>query len=409
MTLRSARLRSARLRSARRKGAARRLPLPPVFWLLFTGVLLNRLGILVPSFLALFLAAESGVSPGVIGVLVGVWGAGSVTGSLAGGALADRAGPRGAVLLSQAVAVAACAVLATAGRAEPLAVAAFLAGCASTLHKPAGTVVVARTLPKDEHVRAFGLLYWASNIGAAVSPAVSGFLLDASGYWLIVLNVGTALGYSAVASRLPGPGEPGSAKGQESLTALLAPFRSAAVARFLVLSFCLAAIYLQKQSTLPLDMKAHGLTPHVYGLVISLNGFLIITTQPLVSRLTRHLDVDTQFLLAALLVATGFGANALASNPWSYAAALLIWTAGEMLLVPQASAFLVRHAPPGRVGSYQGAYGFVWNLGLVLGAPAGMTVLQTWGSTTLWTTALLLGLTAAATHALATQSTKNTP
>ncbi|WP_030711982.1 MFS transporter [Streptomyces sp. NRRL S-237] len=401
-------------RASARPGAEPRVPLPRVFWLLFTGVLLNRLGILVPSFLALFLAAASGIGPGVTGILVGVWGAGSVAGSLAGGVLADRTGARGAILVSQFTAIGACAVLAAVDRPAVLGAAAFLAGCASTLHKPAGTVVVAQALPESEHVRAFGLLYWASNIGAAISPAVSGFLLSASGYWLIALNVTTALAYAGLAHRLPGPrgraeaaptGADGAAEeagdgGRETLRGLLAPFRSPATAWFLALSFSLAAIYLQKQSALPLDMKAHGLSSQVYGLVVSLNGFLIITTQPLVSRLTRRLAVDVQFLCAAVLVAVGFGANAVAAGPWAYAAALVVWTVGEMLLVPQASAFLVRHAPPGRAGSYQGAYGFVWNLGLVVGAPVGMAVLQTWGSAALWTGALLLGLSTAAAHAL---------
>ncbi|MGW3327445.1 MFS transporter [Streptomyces virginiae] len=401
-------------RASTRPGAEPRVPLPRVFWLLFTGVLLNRLGILVPSFLALFLAAESGIGPGVTGILVGVWGAGSVAGSLAGGVLADRTGARGAILVSQFTAIGACAVLAAVDRPAVLGAAAFLAGCASTLHKPAGTVVVAQALPRSEHVRAFGLLYWASNIGAAISPAVSGLLLSASGYWLVALNITTALAYAGLAHRLPGPrpraeaspkGAAGAADvtgdgGRETLRGLVAPFRSPATAWFLALSFCLAAIYLQKQSALPLDMKAHGLSSQVYGLVVSLNGFLIITTQPLVSRLTRRLAVDVQFLCAAVLVAVGFGANAVAAGPWAYAAALVVWTVGEMLLVPQASAFLVRHAPPGRAGSYQGAYGFVWNLGLVVGAPVGMAVLQTWGSAALWTGALLLGLAAATAHAL---------
>ncbi|MFE5520256.1 MFS transporter [Streptomyces virginiae] len=401
-------------RASTRPGAEPRVPLPRVFWLLFTGVLLNRLGILVPSFLALFLAAESGIGPGVTGILVGVWGAGSVAGSLAGGVLADRTGARGAILVSQFTAIGACAVLAAVDRPTVLAAAALLAGCASTLHKPAGTVVVAQALPRSEHVRAFGLLYWASNIGAAISPAVSGFLLSASGYWLVALNITTALAYAGLAHRLPGPrpraeaapNDPVGAAdvtgdgGRETLRGLLAPFRSPATAWFLALSFSLAAIYLQKQSALPLDMKAHGLSSQVYGLVVSLNGFLIITTQPLVSRLTRRLAVDVQFLCAAVLVAVGFGANAVAAGPWAYAAALVVWTVGEMLLVPQASAFLVRHAPPGRAGSYQGAYGFVWNLGLVIGAPVGMAVLQTWGSAALWTGALLLGLSTATAHAL---------
>ncbi|MEV5339512.1 MFS transporter [Streptomyces sp. NPDC052676] len=381
---------AARGPSARRATGERR-PLPPVFWLLFAGTLLNRLGILVPAFLALFLAAETGLSTGAIGVLVGLWGAGSVAGALLGGALADRVGPRAAVLFSQAVSLAASVCLVCTQRAGVLAGVVLLSGCASTLHKPAGAVVVSRELPETAHVRAFGLLYWASNIGAAVSPAVSGVLLEWDPVWLIVLNMVTAVCYGAVALRLPGADGHGGKEARAPGRGLLAPFRSGPVARFLVLSFCLALIYLQKQSTLPLDMAAHGLAPHVYGLVASLNGLLIIVLQPFVSRAAERLGMDTQFVLAGLLVAVGFGANAIAGSAWSYATALTVWTLGEILLVPQASAFLVRHAPEGRAGSYQGAYQFVWNLGLVLGAPLGMSVRETWGGDTLWAGCLALG------------------
>nr|AGZ94089.1 putative integral membrane transport protein [Streptomyces sp. MMG1533] len=211
------------VRTASPEGAAdARRPLPPVFWLLFAGTLLNRLGILVPAFLSLYLAAVTGLSTGTIGVLVGLWGAGSVAGSPVGGALADRVGPRTAVLLSQAVSLAASTALACTQRAEVLAGVVLLSGCASTLHKPAGAVVVSRELPQAAHVRAFGLLYWASNIGAAVSPAVSGVLLEWDPVWLIVLNVVTAVGYGAVALRLPDR-EPGAGPVRSPVRGLLAP------------------------------------------------------------------------------------------------------------------------------------------------------------------------------------------
>ncbi|MFI1762713.1 MFS transporter [Streptomyces sp. NPDC020800] len=371
--------------------------MPPVFWLLFAGTLLNRLGILVPAFLSLFLAAQTGLSTDAIGVLVGLWGAGSVAGSLLGGVLADRLGPRAAVLVSQAVSLAASAALACTQRPAVLAGVVVLSGCASTVHKPAGAVVVSAALPGAGHVRAFGLLYWASNIGAAVSPAVSGVLLERGALWLIALNAATAVGYCLIALRLPGRqagtgGGAGAGEARSPGRGLLAPFCSGPVARFLFLSFCLALIYLQKQSTLPLDMAGHGLAPHTYGLVVSLNGLLIIVLQPVLSRVAERLGMDAQFVLAGLLIAIGFGANSVAGSAWSYAAALTVWTLGEILLVPQASAFLVRHAPEGRAGSYQGAYQFVWNLGLVLGAPLGMTVRDAYGGDVLWAGCLVLGV-----------------
>ncbi|MFI0976239.1 MFS transporter [Streptomyces sp. NPDC021093] len=398
-----------RLRQPSRKGAHEAgSALPATFWLLWSGTLLNRLGTLVPAFLSLYLTAQARTPPGVLGILAGCWGAGALAGALAGGALADRVGPRGTILISQLAAVVALLPLLTVRQPGALAALVLLCGVSSTLHRASGTVVVSATVRASEHVRAFGLLYWAWNIGAAVSPVVSGFLLQTSAHWLVVLNVTTALLYSAAALRLPGSagcGRPCENDGNEPTAGrtqvwsrATEPFRSAPVAPFLLLSFCLAAIYLQKQSTLPLDMAGHGLSPRQYGLVMSLNGLLIIAALPLVARLVKRIGSSAQFLWAALLLAIGFGSNALAHTPWTYAAAILVWTAGEILLVPQASAFLVRHAPEGRVGSYQGAYFFVWNLGLVLGAPLGMAILQGWGSRALWLGCLALGLAVAAVH-----------
>jgi predicted MFS family arabinose efflux permease len=307
-----------------------------------------------------------------------------------------------AVTVSQGMVLMSCAGLALARSTPALAAASALAGFASTLHKPASAVVVARKIPASEHVRAFGLLYWATNIGAGISPAIAGVLLEASGYWLLVLNSATAIAYSAIAIRFPGRDKDTSSTAtiSKSMRDLISPCRTRAVAQFLVLSLFLAMIYNQKQCTLPLSMAAHHIPPHTFGLILSLNGILVIIAQPTVSRLAQRLKVETQFLIAALLVGLGFGANVLASQPWMYATTLVVWTAGEILLVPQASAFLVSHAPTGRIGAYQASYNFTWNLGLVLGAPVGDTVLDHWGSHTLWTGALILGLVVAGVQTL---------
>ncbi|MEN3615755.1 MFS transporter [Plantactinospora sp. ZYX-F-223] len=384
----------------------RRPGLPDTFRLLFAGVLINRLGLLAPSFLTLFLVADTTTTTTMAGGLIGVWGGGSLLGALAGGAVADRASPAAAILTAQTSALTACGLLAIADQPLALGVATFLAGFASTLHKPASAVIVATTLPATQHIHAFGLLYWAANIGAAISPIICGVLLEHSRFWLLVLNASTAVLYACIATRIPrNTSQPHRSHHQlETPTGLfgdlITAFRHPPTARFLAMSFCLALIYLQKQSALPLDMRAHGVPPTTFGLIIAINAALIIAAQPLISRISTRLDLDVQFLFAATLIAIGFGTNMWATAWPTYALAVVIWTAGELLLVPQASAFLVRHAPPQHVGSYQGAYHFVWNLGLVAGAPLGMALLNTAGSATTWAAACTLGLVVAASQSL---------
>src|SRR4029453_1492158 len=66
---------------------------------LLFGVFVNRLGAFLQIFLVLFLT-HRGFSAGQAGFALGVYGAGSVLGSFAGGWLSDRLSPRAATLIS---------------------------------------------------------------------------------------------------------------------------------------------------------------------------------------------------------------------------------------------------------------------------------------------------------------------
>src|SRR5262249_60702402 len=68
---------------------------------LVAGVFVNKLGAFIQVFLVLFLTAR-GFSGVQAGLALGGYGAGSVLGVLAGGALTDRLGPRRTILASMA-------------------------------------------------------------------------------------------------------------------------------------------------------------------------------------------------------------------------------------------------------------------------------------------------------------------
>ena len=74
--------------------------LPPAYWLLWLGTVINRLGGFVIPFLSLYLTSERGISVAQAGLVVSLFGAGSFAAHLAGGELADRLGRRPVLLLS---------------------------------------------------------------------------------------------------------------------------------------------------------------------------------------------------------------------------------------------------------------------------------------------------------------------
>jgi MFS family permease len=120
--------------------------------------------------------------------------------------------------------------------------------------------------------------------------------------------------------------------------------------------------------------------------------------QPFAGQLTGRLRPGHTFAVASALIGAGFGLNLVASTVPGYAIAVVTWACGEILLVPLAAVFMADHAPAGRASTFQGAYAFVWTLGLAAGAPAGQFLLTEAGPAPLWSSALVLGLGVAAAH-----------
>jgi MFS family permease len=98
--------------------------------------------------------------------------------------------------------------------------------------------------------------------------------------------------------------------------------------------------------------------------------------------------------LGSVLVGLGFALNAVANNLPELAFTVLVWTLGEIVYAPVASAYVADIAPEHLRGRYQGAWGLTWGLAFVF-APALGAAIFAWRPDGLWLTCGLLGLLAA--------------
>ena len=105
--------------------------LPKVFWLLFSGQLVNRFGGVVLPFLVFYLTGR-GYAAAQIAAVISAYGLGGLGGQPLGGYLADRFGRR-VTLIGGLLATAACLILiAAAGSLAWLMAAAVAMGLAAT-------------------------------------------------------------------------------------------------------------------------------------------------------------------------------------------------------------------------------------------------------------------------------------
>ncbi|MET9350799.1 MDR family MFS transporter [Streptomyces termitum] len=392
--------------SLRRSARATVSGLPPGFWWLWLSTLVNRTGAFVLTFLSLYLTAELGHSAWFAGLVVALHGLGGVAGSPLGGVLTDRWGRRPTMITMHLAAAACAAALAFVTSAWGVAAVVLLMGVAMQAVRPSINATIADTVPAEDVRRAFSLNYWALNLGFAVASIAGGaaaflgyrtlFLVDAVATLLCAVIVFLRLPETRPERPERAAGDAGPADRVSMLDVLRdGPFRTLVLLNLLV---CL--VFTVPWIGLPLTMTGQGLPASSYGMVIAVNGIVIVGFQLLVNKVTERRSPVVLLTVASLLFAVGTGATALAGSPVAFAATVVIWTIGEMVHVPTNAAATARLAPEHARGRYQGVMGMSWAVaGFVAPIMAG-AVVDGPGPDVLWAGTFAIGLLAAAGYTL---------
>jgi predicted MFS family arabinose efflux permease len=144
-------------------------------------------------------------------------------------------------------------------------------------------------------------------------------------------------------------------------------------------------------STFALHVKSLGFPSRAYGLLISMNGMLIVVFELGITQWTRRLPPRPMIALGYLLAGVGFALTGIARTLPALAATVVIWTLGEMVSSPVASAYAVQLAPERYRGRYLGLVMMMWSFGMVIGPSAGTFVFER-NPAALWTACGVLGV-----------------
>jgi len=372
--------------------------LPRPFWYLVAGTFVNRIGFVVEPFLALYLSGPRRLTPATVGVVLACFGAGSLTSQIVGGYLADRVGRRATLVIGMAGTAASFVILASVRNLVLIAVAAALSGLLIDVYRPALSAAVADLVPAHARARAYALIYWAVNLGVAVAGILGGLLADRS-YWLLFLaDAATCLGFAVIIARAVPETRPASPSGDSG------GYRDVlrdGVAMGLFLSILLSSVvYMQQLVTLPLAVRASGLSAGAYGLIYAMNPVAVIVAQPLVLRLIDRLRAVPTVAASSLILGVGFGLTAFARSVPAFAATVVVWTIGEIGFNAVVPALIASIAPAHLRGRYNGLIGMAFGASSLLGPLAG-TWLFGVGPGLLWLACLVsCALSAAVTLAL---------
>ncbi len=393
--------------------------LPRAVWLLSAATLVNRAGTMVLPFLVLYLTRTLGITPAHAALSLTVYGLAALITMPVAGRLTDIVGPLAVIKTSLFLSGVLLFLFPLAHSFATILAITFLFAMLNESVRPPSLSMISDLVRPAQRKAAFALSRLAVNLGMSVGPAIGGILAVYSFRWLFFVDGATSILAGIVIAMArwdtallkpshdpewAEPEELGSEIEADSVVLLAASHPAADLRAFCnrrMLYFLAAMIpvqivFFQLTSTLPLFLVRNLHLPEsLYGTVFTLNTLLIVAIEvPLNTAMARWSHRST-LMLGAFLYAIGFGSFAFVTRPEQIFAAVVVWTFGEMILLPGSSAYAAEIAPAGRRGEYMGLYTMSFSIAFSLGPFLGAEILQRSGPHGLWGAAFVSGCVSA--------------
>lgn len=330
--------------------------LPRAFWRGWSVVAVGRLAQFVEPFLPVLLLLELDASTQAVAAVLLAAQLSATAGVAVAGAATDRLGARRVLRLGLALATLAAAGLAAAPGLPAAAAAAMVYGVAAASWRAAAQALVPAALAdaasSQARASAFGLLVWASNLGAVISAAVGA--AGAPVRAMIAAQAVMLLAAALLARILPAAGP--------STPERLAPAAGVPmVLRARVRHVPDAGLWLVALAVAPATMLmfqafsglAVLLAPADYRLMVLANAVVLVAGQPIVAAAIRRIPAGIALAVAGVALALG-----LALHAWGapVLVAVPLWTLAELVVIVVPSAVVAGLAPHHSAGSYVGGF-----------------------------------------------------
>jgi MFS family permease len=377
--------------------------------LLLVGMLVNRLGNFLQIYLVLYLV-QKGFSVPAAGFALGAYGAGAVVGVLLGGTVSDRLGYRWTIVASMAASGVLTALLVLVGQLWLVVVVAAAVGLLAQAYRPASSALLVELTPEKQHVMVFAVYRLAFNLGTTAGPLLGALLIVYSYDLMFFVDALTALVFAAFALRLPHSIEstdtvaPGDAPPQRA--SYLQVLKDRKFSLFMLALFLNAVVYIQHIAVLPLQITADGHQPGLYAALLSLNAIVVIALELPLTKYVQRLPGRLAVALGIGLVGVGMNLYIAGPTITMFVVATLVWTLGEIIGTPTASAYPGQVAPPGLRGRYIAAAAFPMQIGYAVGPVIGVALWTVWQDGVWWGSSII---TAVAVVAVLVGMSRRTP
>ncbi len=354
----------------------------PELWVITLIQFFSVLGLSIcMPFLSLYLYQNRGLSMTLTGAILLAGGLCSAISQALGGALSDRFGRRPVLLVAALVSVFLYSGLAVligiSASVWAIAVVYIAARSVLTITRPVISATVVDFSSKDKLTEAYGILRIGANIGWAAGPAIGGYLATFLPYgWLFGIPALTCGIVSLIVFFFVHESSQGMGK-KVGFRSMLPPASDPAFLAFTTVSLLLFIVMGQMASTLSIfTVDRVGFSTAQYGLILTLNGLIVIFFQYPMTLALRRLAEFRALILGSLLYAVGYlSFGWITQFGWALGAMAVI-TAGEIINSPVSLAVIGELSPRDQRGRYMGVFGLSETIGIAVGPLLGGILLD---------------------------------
>jgi predicted MFS family arabinose efflux permease len=343
--------------------------LTPQTWLLSTVMLINRSGTMVIPFMTLYLTSkEMGRSLSDAGIVISLFGIGSIIGAFLGGKLSDKIGFHKVQLITLLSGGIMFLVLGQIKSFPLICICTFLLSLVNEAFRPANSSAVAYYSSVANRTRSFSLNRLAINLGWAVGTSVGGLIASYNYELLFWVDGGTNIAAAILLFFSLNPKnvvKKAEIKPAEIIGAA-SPYKDKAYLLFIFLTILFGFCFFQMFSTVPKYFRDNLFLSETYiGFVMALNGLLIVVIEMvLVYRLEGKKKPLVFSTIGTFICAIAFLSLLLPmeAKPLVLIMIILI-TIGEIISMPFMNTYWTMRTSDQNRGAYAAMYTMAWGIG----------------------------------------------
>ena len=369
-------------------------------WIISITSLINRAGMMVLPFLALYMTSEMGVTAAEAGTVLLAFGLGSLISAPFAGKLSDKIGSLLLMKISLIVSGIFLFFYSLVHDYYYFIALTFVWAIISEAFRPASMSFISNEAGVDERKTSFALYRLAINLGMSFGPVLGGILSTVDFSLLFYVDGATSIiaGLFLIFSRIKLTEQKELPAEQEQVSPTK-KFSFLPDARFLIFLLAMlpsSMIYMQHIGAMPLFIVHDlGYTTATFGILTAINTVMIIFIELPLNNSMKHWSNWKAMFWGAVLTAIGFGAMAFTETISALVITIIIWTFGEMILFPATAALAAEISPQNKRGAYMGFYQMTFALSFTVGPWFGTLIYGSYGAAVLWSGVLIFGLLSA--------------